>query len=105
MMGIDAQIINIKSSTEHLRPGTFWCEVFTGDHLSVDYINGKQVMCVKGHRSPQDPLWKWNKWERVSTKVDFPLILQTLQDSSIINCEFIGGKLIEVHQRHNDRYG
>ena len=26
----------IENSTEHLHPSEFWCEVFIGEHLSID---------------------------------------------------------------------
>ena len=100
-MGIGSKILHIENNTDDLTPGHFWCEIFTGRHLSIDYINGEQVDAVEGFKSSNGPLWKWNKWERVDIKVPFPTILNTIKDKEFINCEFIDGKLIEVHQRLN----
>lgn len=87
---------------DQVMPGYFWCEVFTGRHLSVDYVHGDQVLCVEGIRTNNNPLYKWSKWERVDDFVPFPKILFELDfHHENINCEFIGGKLIEVHLRHN----
>ena len=66
-------------------------------------MNIKQV--VEGFRKPGDPLWKWQKWKVAKSAIPFPKVLRRLHDTSIINCEFIGGKLIEVHQRHNTDMG
>ena len=43
------------------------------------------------------------RWERVDIQVPYPKILTTigLYRYGWINCEFIGGKLIEVHFRRN----
>ena len=36
-MGRYSRIEYIESDTEHLHPAEFWCEIFEGDHISVDY--------------------------------------------------------------------
>jgi len=99
-LGIGAKKEWIEDSTEHLPPGHFWCEWFDGQHLSIDYVNGKCKLSVVGHRSSTD-LTKWDKWEKVNYYMDFPTILWNFRKFPIINCEFIGGKLIEVHFRGN----
>jgi hypothetical protein len=107
-MGKKSRIVFLESSTEHLHPGEFWCEIFKGEHLSVDFINEKSVLVVKGHRNVKNSLSRWNCWSKVSRIVEFPSILKNLvEDYTIINCEFIGNKLIEVHFRPNPdfRYG
>lgn len=104
-MGRQAESLYLTDSTDHLPPGTFWCEKFNGRHLSIDYDNTKSVLCVEGLRPPQNPLWKWAKWRRVDSVIPFPLVLRGLEDKSQINCEFIDGKLIEVHQRFNQDMG
>ena len=77
-------------TNNHNKLGYFWCEVFEGRHLSVDYKTNpnqrsiKQGLTVEGFRSKNNPLWKFDK---------------------CINCEFIGGKLIEVHLRPNHDIG
>ena len=95
-----ARIEYLEGDTEHLHPGEFWCEVFEGEHISVDYYKGQQELTVKGVRDPQDPLYKWKKWYKVDRVIPLPKLLQNL-DYNWINCEFIGNKLIEIHLRGN----
>ena len=84
--------------------GTFWCEWFDGKHLSVDYKNGKQTLCVEGFKQDYT-LIKWDRWVKTNDEVPFPEILNTLVEKyKYINCEFIGGKLIEVHLRRNEDF-
>lgn len=97
-MGAGASMMRFEKSTDHLPPGYFWCEVFTGRHLSVDYVNGKQTLCVEGFREATDPLYRWKRWQRVNDVVPYPSILTKYR---YLNCEFIGGRLIEVHLRLN----
>jgi len=101
-MGLGAYFSKITWSTDHLPVGTFWCEVFEGRHLSVDYDMGKQVLCVEGHRTPGQPISRFSKWECVTDVMPFPEILHQLKgDYRHINVEYINGRLIEVHLRDN----
>jgi len=99
-LGLGAKKMWLEKETGHLPPGHFWCEWFSGQHLSVDYEYGKCKLSVVGHRSTDD-LTKWDRWEKVNYYMDFPSILWKFKDFPIVNCEFIGGKLIEVHFREN----
>jgi hypothetical protein len=95
-------------NTDHIHPAEFWCEIFTGEHLSVDFRNQKSELVVVGHKKENDPYYKWEKWERIDKNIEFPEILKDLKGNyEWINCEFIGGNLIEVHFRKNPdfRYG
>lgn len=101
-MGRNARIIHIESSTEHLHPGEFWCEIFQGEHLSVDYHFQKPVLTVKGYKNSKNSLSRWNSWVKIDKKISFPNILMDLtQKYEWINCEFINGNLIEAHFRKN----
>lgn len=101
-MGRSARIEYIESDTEHIHPSEFWCEVFTGEHLSIDYHHKNPILTVRGTRDPEAPLYQWSRWEKVDYTLEFPEILNKLVGSyDYINCEFIGGKLIEVHFRYN----
>ena len=100
-MGLNSRFMFFDRDTDTIKPGNFWCEIFTGRHISVDYIDCKQIDAVEGFRTPNNPLWKWDKWRRVDIEIPFPNILKNLKDTRYINCEFIDGKLIEVHQRIN----
>ncbi len=98
----------IEKYTDQYHPSEFWCEIFDGPHISVDYRDKKQELTVLGTRTSKDTFYKWDKWEKVDVKIDFPSILNDLVgDYEYINCEFIGNNLIEVHFRQNPdfRYG
>lgn len=104
-MGRNSRIIWLESETEKLMyPSDFWSEIFSGDHLSVDFYRGIPKLIVRGYREKEeDPLWKWHRWKKIDLyEFDFPKILENLKGSyDWINCEFIGNKLIEVHFRRN----
>jgi hypothetical protein len=101
-MGRNALKLYLESSTEHLHPGDFWCEIFKGEHLSVDFYNYEPVLVVKGFRNVKNSFSRWNSWCKVQRSIEFPGILRDLVGKyEWINCEFIGGKLIEVHFRPN----
>jgi hypothetical protein len=92
----------IEDTTEHFHPSEFWCEIFQGPHLSVDYHEKKSELVVLGEKNADDPYYKWLKWSKIDVQVDFPQILNDLVDDyEWINCEFIGNKLIEVQFRQN----
>ena len=101
-LGLGAQKHYIKDSTNHLTPGHFWCEWFDGDHISIDYDWGKQCLAVQGFKAP-GTFTRWDRWVRVDdVKIKMPAFLGSIRVKySKINCEYIGGKLIEVHLRHN----
>ena len=100
-MGLDTKKIFLEKSTDHLSPGTFWCEFFEGKHLSVDYKWGKQILCAQGIKR-DDTFTQWDKWIRVSDNMPLPdLLKKHFYHQKWINCEFIGNKLIEVHLRYN----
>lgn len=92
----------IEKYTDHIHPAEFWCEIFTGEHLSVDFKYQESELVVSGTKNEEDPYYKWEKWEKIDRKVKFPDILKDLRGNyEYINCEFIGGNLIEVHFRQN----
>lgn len=101
-MGINARIEWIDKTTDHFHPAEFWCQIFKGDHITVDFYNTDAKLVVLGERNPQDPLYKWTKWSKIDKKIEFPSILHKLSGKyEWINCEFIDDKLIEVHFRQN----
>jgi len=107
-MGRFSRIEWIDKCTDDFHPAEFWCEIFEGEHISVDFQNQEVKLVVKGTRDPNDPLYKWKKWEKIDRIIEFPSILSNLKgDYEWINCEFIGNSLIEVHFRRNPdfRYG
>ena len=67
-----ARIEYLEESTDHLHPAEFWCEIFAGEHLSVDFYQKTPNLVVKGTRDHTDPLYKWKKWEKIDQEVNFP---------------------------------
>jgi len=107
-MGRFSRIERIEKYTDHFHPAEFWCEIFEGDHISVDFQNKESKLVVIGERNADSPLYKWKKWTRIDQNIQFPKILNNLKGHyEWINCEFIGEHLIEVHFRQNPdfRYG
>jgi hypothetical protein len=104
-MGRFAEIKWIDESTEDLYPSNFWCEIFKGEHLSVDFCNQESKLVVRGIRDTDAPLYKWKRWEKIDKKIKFPSILKKLKGNyDWINCEFIDDNLIEVHIRQNSDF-
>ena len=100
-MGRCARKEYLTDSTEHLHPGEFWCEIFEGDHVSVDYHWGECALVVYGRKSAET-YYQWDMWERKDEKIPLLDILDEFKDRyEWINIEMIGGKLIEVHFRAN----
>ena len=101
-MGRYARIEWIDKDTDLDHPSEFWCEVFKGEHLSVDFHYKETKLVVRGIKDEKDPLYKWKKWEKIDKQVNFPSVLENLKGNyDWINCEFIDGNLIEVHIRQN----
>ena len=104
-MGRGAYFTDLDKETNHLPYGTFWCEVFTGDHLSIDYKDRKQVLAVRGEYYNDHELWRFKKWEKVNVNVSLPSILNGASTRyEYLNLEMIGDKVIEVHTRHNPNF-
>ena len=83
-------------------PGFFWCEVFKGRHISVDYLDGQQILAVEGFREKNDPLYRFSKWQKIDDIIPMPKLLSNLKGKyNKINVEYIDGKPIEFHLRHN----
>jgi len=108
-------IINLKSmcvgtsmqylDSDSIPDGYFWCEVFTGRHLSFDYNWGKQTLAVEGFRSDQARLDRFSHWSRVQDTFALPDCLQVIANKyEWFNVEVIGTKVIEVHFRYNDDF-
>lgn len=102
-MGRSAKFMWIEKNTYNLIPdGTFWCEIFKGRHLSIDYADGEQILCVEGIRKTDDPIWKWSEWKKTEDVIPMPNILKTLKGTyRYFNVEMIDDKIIEIHLRLN----
>lgn len=85
-----------------IHPGEFWVKKFQGTHVSVDYINGEQHLTVAGYRRQTNELYQFDYWVKENHYLPLPEILHGfINKYTVINCEFIGGKLIEIHLREN----
>jgi len=103
MMGVGATIKYLDSDS--IPDGYFWCEMFTGRHLSFDYHWGKQTLAVEGFRSDTNRLDRFSRWTRVVDMFVLPEVLQNVADRyAWFNVEVIGDKVIEVHFRYNDDF-
>jgi len=102
-MGVGATIKYLDSDS--IPDGYFWCEMFTGRHLSFDYHWGKQTLAVEGFRSDTNRLDRFSRWTRVVDMFVLPEVLQNVADRyAWFNVEVIGNKVIEVHFRYNDDF-
>jgi len=100
-MGKGASFKYIEHDTKDLPTGSFWCQIFEGRHLSVDYHYGSPILTVEGFRNPSDPLWKFSKWQKCAEHLFMPIELSLLRKFEYVNIEYIGKRVIEVHLRGN----
>jgi hypothetical protein len=100
-MGKGASFKYIEHDTKDLPTGSFWCQIFEGRHLSVDYHYGSPILTVEGFRNPGDPLWKFSKWQKCAEHLFMPIELSVLRKFEYVNIEYIGKRVIEVHLRGN----
>ena len=103
MMSRGAKIQYLDSDS--IPDGYFWCEIFTGRHLSFDYNWGKQKLAVEGFRNDPLRLDRFSKWTKIYEDFKLPEILQEIADRyPWFNVEVIGDRVIEVHFRYNDDF-
>lgn len=101
-MGAGAKISYYKKNNIPSIPaGYFWCEVYEGNHYSIDYERtGKylvQTECFQGFNEREN-LTQFSKWIRTDKQYALPACLYSL-DVEKLNIEIIGDKIIEVHFR------
>jgi hypothetical protein len=100
-MSIGARKKWISRDTFYLEPGTFWCEVFKGRHLTYDFIDGKQAICYEGFLA-EGSLCKFLKWQKTNDRAVVPnFVLDLSKKYGHINIECKGDKIIELHLRPN----
>lgn len=108
-MGLNSRFQHIEANdVAAVEPGYFWCEKFEGRHISASFKFFHNTVAkwipfsaFEGFRGIDKPLYKFEKWIRVSINEvpEVPRLLNDLSDVSTINVEFIGNKIIEVHLR------
>jgi len=100
-LGLGTRIEYLEGDTQHLPLGFFWCEIFKGRHLSIDYHWGAQVLAVEGFKD-NNTFTQWREWKTTGDVVPLPNILVNIAAKyEWVNCEFINGNIIEVHLRPN----
>jgi hypothetical protein len=102
-MSAGASIMHIDAGdVRKVPPGYFWCELFSGNHTSVEYASDgiKQVPYVSwfGEKTGKD-LIRFTRWSRSDNLIKLPEPFCSMTDVEYMNAEFIGDKLIEVHFR------
>jgi hypothetical protein len=101
-MGAGAKEMRLERETDHLPPGHFWCEWIQGEHYSVDYQHGKQILSVQGYLTSSKDLSRWEAWYLRDKQFPLPHILKDLAKKyEYINVEYIDRHPIEVHLRQN----
>ena len=114
-MGVGAYVKELKAGDSRSVPaGYFWCEYLTGKHYSANYhwvydrdmINGKWKQpwkgssCWEGVNMPIN-LTKFVEWKRSDYIPRVPDEMVSLRDVPVINVEFKGDQVIEVHLRES----
>lgn len=105
MMSKGAQFMHLSPKDHDAVPdGYFWCETFTGCHLSFDFHKGVQVLSVEGFREDPKRLDRFSRWTKTDDIFFVPVVLQSLMKYDWVNFEVIGDRVIEVHFRYNDDF-
>lgn len=99
-MGLGTYFRNFETTdTSCLNPGYFWMEVFKGQHLSIDVVEGVTDVVYEGiSDGPQ----RFTKWTLLDRPINHPpFIIELSKKYHVVNYETIDGKIIEVHLREN----
>jgi hypothetical protein len=104
MMGRGAKIMHLNTKDDIIPDGYFWCEIFTGRHMSFDYHWGEQVLAVEGFQE-EDDLSHFIYWKKITYKFNLPEFLKPISSMyEWLNVEVIDDKIIEVHLRYDDSF-
>lgn len=112
-MGIESRVIQTKAEYEQqLRPGHFWLELLTGDHVSTDaaLLDGRVVWMrhVRGHPLAGGAFDYWTIEAEDRPELSRYCIawierhLDTY--SGLLNVESLGGRIFEAHLRFSDQW-
>ncbi len=108
-LGMGRGVFSVKahrSEVLDIPDGFFWCEKFTGEHLSIDFKKGKQFLTILGVPRIEDSIKygfaMWKVWKKVRRKIRMPKgVAEIIKTCPYVNVECVGGKVIEVHFRLN----
>ena len=104
-MGVGARILTLHpEDIEKVPAGYFWCEVFKGRHLSIDYVkkdDGKfHLLNVYEGVNTEEDLTRFRSWTRIDYHHIFLDKMLSELDVPRLNIETIDDKVIEVHLRN-----
>lgn len=77
MMGRGSSIVHIEAGQDIIPDGHFWCEVFTGRHLTFDYQYGVQKLAAEGFRDG-NRTDRFALWKKVADEYELPSILKPI---------------------------
>ena len=105
-MGATAYVQKLKKDEDHdVPPGYFWCEMFEGDHVSINYSWRKgeifPINAIQGYNNKKE-LYRFFSWKKLEDIPDYdlPNFISETMSAHRVNVEFIGGNIIEIHGRH-----
>jgi hypothetical protein len=104
MMGRGSSVMHINAGEDIIPDGYFWCEVFTGRHLTFDYNYGVQDIAAEGFKDGERTD-RFTSWKQIQDQFTLPpIIFSVAIKYEWLNIEVIGDKIIEVHLRYNDDF-
>lgn len=86
----------------------FWCEVFKGNHISVDiFFNNNKIQHYIAFRGEQGKLFTFEYWEylknyKISKKIEKWIYKNLNSFYGVFNIELIDDNIIECHLRMGD---
>lgn len=103
-MSRGSSIMHLNAGEDVIPDGYFWCEIFTGRHLSFDYRYGTQYLSVEGFKN-SDRTDRFVSWKKTNDVFGLPEMLSVIAAKyEWMNIEVIGDKIIEVHLRYNPNF-
>ena len=104
MMGRGSSVMHIDAGSDIIPDGYFWCEVFTGRHLTFDYCYGVQFLAAEGFKD-STRTDRFASWKKTDDVFELPELLQNIATKyEWLNVEVIDNKIVEVHLRYNDDF-
>jgi hypothetical protein len=104
MMGRGSSIMHIDAGHDIIPDGYFWCDVFTGRHLTFDYHYGTQCLAAEGFKD-STRTDRFSSWKKTADVFELPELLQSIAKKyEWLNVEVIDNNIVEVHLRYNDDF-
>lgn len=105
-MGAGAKIRYLTRLTKKsIPPGHFWCEKFSGNETSITYRYKKDSFEIdtiyRPSRENKSILYKYSSWTKLKTTTcELPEYFHmAFSDVPVLNVEFVGSNVIEIHFR------